>query len=118
MNTLAMVSLAALALFAVYRAFDVLSESIEFQSHSTSPLQTPMWLPQSLWFFGYLLFARCGERAWLRMPAMLLFHRQRARLNTVYGPPTLEEEIESETGRHPHWRTMTGESSRLLGAQS
>lgn len=96
LNTLAMVSLAAVALFAAFRAFGVLSESIEFQSHSTSPLQTPMWLPQSLWFFGYVLFALVA--ATLAVHACVLLATDRNRLNKVYGPPTLEEEIESETG--------------------
>lgn len=95
-NTLAMVTLAAVALFATYRAFDVLKESIEFDSHSTSPLQTPMWIPQSLWFFGYLLFALVATT--LASHACVLLFQDRDRLNKVYGPPTLEEEIESETG--------------------
>lgn len=96
MNALAMISLSALSLFAVYRAFDVLSESIEFQSHSTSPLQTPMWMPQSLWFFGYVLFALAASG--MAVHATMLLFSDHARLNEVYGPPTLEEEIESETG--------------------
>jgi TRAP-type mannitol/chloroaromatic compound transport system permease small subunit len=96
LNTLAMVTLAAMALFAVYRAFDVLSESIEFQSHATSPLQTPMWLPQSLWFFGYVLLAVTAS--YMGVHACVLMFTDHDRLNEVYGPPTLEEEIESETG--------------------
>lgn len=96
MNTLAMVSLSLLSLFAVWRAWNVLSESIEFQSHSTSPLQTPMWLPQSLWFLGYLLFALSASA--MALHALSLLFRDHERLNRDYGPPTLEEEIESETG--------------------
>jgi TRAP-type mannitol/chloroaromatic compound transport system permease small subunit len=95
-NTLAMVSLAAVAVFATFRAWSVLSESIEFQSHSTSPLQTPMWIPQSLWLFGYLLFALVASC--MAGHACVLLARDREQLNKVYGPPTLEEEIEAETG--------------------
>lgn len=96
LNALAMVTLAAVAVFASYRAFNVLAESIEFDSHSTSPLQTPMWIPQSLWFFGYLLFSLTATA--MAVHACLLLLKDRERLNRVYGPPTLEEEIESETG--------------------
>lgn len=96
LNTLAMVSLAGMTLFAVWRAFDVLSESIEFESHATSPLQTPLWLPQSLWFFGYVLLAITA--CYMAGHACILLCKDHERLNTVYGPPTLEEEIESETG--------------------
>jgi TRAP-type C4-dicarboxylate transport system permease small subunit len=97
MNWLAMVSLAALSLYAVRRGWHVLAESIEFQSHSTSPLQTPMWLPHSLWFFGWSLFALNavvlgGHATWLLL-------RDRARLNRDYGPETLEEQIQAETGK-------------------
>jgi TRAP-type mannitol/chloroaromatic compound transport system permease small subunit len=95
-NTLAMVSLAAVALFACFRAYGVLAESIEFDSHSTSPLQTPMWLPQSLWLLGYALFAIVATV--MALHAGVLLFRDHATLNKTYGPPTLEEEIESETG--------------------
>jgi TRAP-type mannitol/chloroaromatic compound transport system permease small subunit len=95
-NALAMVTLAAVAIFAASRAWFVLGESIEFQSHSTSPLQTPMWIPQSLWFFGYALFALTAASL-ATHACWLLFGRQ-AQLNKDYGPPTLEEEIEAETG--------------------
>lgn len=97
MNTLAMVTLAALATFATYRASSVLSETIEFQSTATTPLQTPMWIPQSLWFTGYALFAIIA--VYLGAHAMYLLLRGRdAELNKLYGPQTLEEEIESEAG--------------------
>ncbi|MFM1991061.1 MAG: TRAP-type transport system, small permease component [Pseudomonadota bacterium] len=96
LNTLAMVSLAAVAVFAAWRAWAVLAESIEFDSHSTSPLQTPLWLPQSLWFCGWLLFAIAASA--MSMHACWLLGRDRERLNRAYGPPTLDEEIEAETG--------------------
>lgn len=97
MNTLAMVTLAALATFAVYRASSELSETVEFQSTATTPLQTPLWIPQSLWFTGYALFAIIS--IYLAAHAMFLLLRGRAaELNKLYGPQTLEEEIESEAG--------------------
>jgi TRAP-type C4-dicarboxylate transport system permease small subunit len=97
LNCLAMVTLAALAVFATWRGWSVLSESIEFKSHATTPLQTPLWIPQSLWFLGYVLFA--GTACVLAAHACtLLFTRQIALVNEKHGPPTLKEEIEAETG--------------------
>jgi TRAP-type C4-dicarboxylate transport system permease small subunit len=96
LNWLAMASLAAVASFAAWRAWTVLAESIEFDSHSTSPLQTPMWLPQSLWFVGWVLFALVALA--MAVHAGVLLARDRDRLNRIYGPPTLDEEIEAETG--------------------
>ncbi|MDQ8022796.1 MAG: TRAP transporter small permease [Moraxellaceae bacterium] len=96
-NVLAMVTLAGMAVFAILRAWVVLSESIEFQSHSTTPLQTPMWIPQSLWFGGWALFAILC--VYLAVHALVLWLRgDHAAVNKAYGPQTLEEEIESEAG--------------------
>jgi TRAP-type mannitol/chloroaromatic compound transport system permease small subunit len=98
LNGLAMVSLAAMAVFSLQRAWVVLAESIEFQSRATTPLQTPMWLPQSIWFLAWSLFTLlcvvlASHCAWL------LFRGRMAEVNAAYGPQTLEEEIESEAGK-------------------
>ncbi|MEC5399723.1 TRAP transporter small permease subunit [Uliginosibacterium sp. H1] len=96
-NVLAMLTLAGMAVFAIWRAWVVLSESIEFQSHSTTPLQTPMWIPQSLWFMGWALFTLVC--VYLAGHALVLWLRgDHAAVNKAYGPQTLEEEIESEAG--------------------
>ena len=97
MNTIAMVTLALMALFAIYRGYDVLAETIEFQSTATTPLQTPLWIPQTMWFVGWALFAiistyMAAHATWL------LIRGRDAELNKAYGPQTLEEEIESEAG--------------------
>lgn len=96
LNLTAMVTLAAMALFAVYRGYVVPAESFEFQSVSTSPLQTPLWIPHSLWFLGWTLFASCALV--LAVHAGVLFVRDRRALNKQYGPLTLDEEIEAEAG--------------------
>jgi TRAP-type C4-dicarboxylate transport system permease small subunit len=96
LNCLAMLTLAALASFATWRGWVVLSESIEFKSHATTPLQTPLWVPQSLWLLGYVLFA--GTACVLAAHACSLLFTDIDRLNDKYGPPTLKEEIEAETG--------------------
>ncbi len=96
-NVLAMVTLAGMAVFAVLRGWTVLSESIEFQSHSTTPLQTPMWIPQSVWLAGWALFMLTA--VWMALHALWLFTRgAHDTVNTLYGPQTLDEEIESEAG--------------------
>ncbi len=97
LNFLAMLTLALLSAFALYRGWNVLSESIEFQSTATTPLQTPMWIPQTIWFIGWALFATitvylAAHCTWL------LLQGRRAEINKIYGPQTLDEEIESEAG--------------------
>jgi TRAP-type C4-dicarboxylate transport system permease small subunit len=97
LNMLAMLTLAAMAVFAVLRGWVVLSESIEFQSHSTTPLQTPMWIPQLMWLTGWVLFTVVAVYMAGHSLTLLLLGRH-AELNKAYGPQTLEEEIESEAG--------------------
>jgi TRAP-type C4-dicarboxylate transport system permease small subunit len=52
----------SLAMFLVYMvilsyfAILVLSTSVVRESTSNTPLQTPMWIPQSLWVFGLISF--------------------------------------------------------------
>jgi TRAP-type C4-dicarboxylate transport system permease small subunit len=97
LNTLAMVTLALVAVFAVSKALPVLLESIEFKSRSTSPLQTPMWLPQGVWLAGLALFASVAVALGLHA-ALLFARRDHDRINMLYGPPSLEEEIDREVG--------------------
>jgi TRAP-type C4-dicarboxylate transport system permease small subunit len=97
LNCVAMVTLAAVVLFAAFRGWNVLSETIEFQSTATTPLQTPLWIPQSMWYVGVVLFAvialyLAAHSVWL------LVRGEAAEVNRYYGPQTLEEEIESEAG--------------------
>ncbi|UPY38336.1 TRAP transporter small permease [Sediminicoccus sp. KRV36] len=94
LNALAYALLAGLAVFAAWRGLDVVSESIEFQSHANSPLGTPLWIPQSLWLLGLVTFAACAVL--FALHALFLLVVDRARLNRLYGPMTLDEEVEAE----------------------
>lgn len=98
LNALAMVALAAMALFAAYRAGHVLADSRSLVSTAPTPLATPLWWPQSIWFAAYLLFALVTGYA--AAHACLLFLRKQFRtVNSRYGPQTLEEEIAAETSK-------------------
>jgi len=99
LNLLAMLSLAALSLLCLWRGWQVVAESIELRSTAATPLATPMWIPQSIWLGGYLMFALVA--GWAAIDALRLFLKGRAQeLNTRFGPQTLEEEIEAETDIH------------------
>lgn len=95
LNALAMVTLALMALFCLWKGAPVLIETLEFRSRSTSPLQTPLWMPQGPWLAGLALFALVATA--LAIHALVLLLRGRhAALNLFYGPPTLDEEIARE----------------------
>lgn len=97
LNLAASIAMAAMAVFLLHRGADVLAESLEFMSVSSSPLQVPMWLPHGLWVAGLAFFAltstACAAHA-----LWLTFHNHRW-LNALYGPPRLEREIEENTAQ-------------------
>lgn len=101
LNLLAMLTLAALAFLCLWRGANVLAESIDLKATASTPLATPMWMPQTLWLAGYVLFAVVA--AWAAIDAVRLFVRGDVEgLNDRFGPQTLDEEIEAETDLHVH----------------
>ena len=56
-DTIAILSLAASALVIAYRTWPVLAKTIKNGSTANTTLETPLWIPQSLWLAGWLWFA-------------------------------------------------------------
>jgi TRAP-type C4-dicarboxylate transport system permease small subunit len=96
LNALAYALLAAMAAFGLWRGWAVLAESLEFQAHANSPLQTPLWIPQGAWLAGLALFALAAGA--LAGHALLLLLTDWRAVNRHYGPMTLDEEIDAEVG--------------------
>ena len=97
LNLLAMLSLSAMALFCAWRGYVELAANWASQKPANTPLQTPIWVPQSLWFFGLALFALVCAAAALH--AVMLFLRDRQGLDRAYGPSTLEDEVRTEVSQ-------------------
>jgi TRAP-type C4-dicarboxylate transport system permease small subunit len=93
-NLLAYVSLAAFATFMAWRGCATLQQSIEFGSLASTPLQTPLWIPQSLWAGGLVLFAVAALIMAGRATAA--FFRDVDALNREFGPITIREEVEEQ----------------------
>ena len=107
LNVLAMLTLAAMAAFCAWRGvFEVLDVLVSGK-HSNSPLQAPLWVPQSIWLAGMVLFA--VGAVFMALHSVSLLFRDRALLNRIYGPQSLEEEISSEIG-HAEVRESIGTS--------
>ncbi len=96
LNVLAMLTLAAMAAFCAWRGgFEVL-DVLMSGKRSNTPLSVPLWMPQTVWLAGMVLFAVGAVlMAW---HALSLFFRDRPVLNRTYGPQSLEEEIATEVG--------------------
>ncbi|MDO6588342.1 TRAP transporter small permease [Salipiger sp. 1_MG-2023] len=56
-DAVSILSLAAVAVTVAYRAWPVLAKSIANNSTANTTLETPLWIPQSLWMAGWLWFA-------------------------------------------------------------
>ncbi len=95
LNLLAMVTLALLAAVSAWYGYTVLDESLLFDSRAATPLQTPMWIPQVLWMGGLCLFT--GVSFACAVHALVLFIRDRDELDALYGPLTIEGQIDVET---------------------
>ncbi|MEL6996970.1 MAG: TRAP transporter small permease [Pseudomonadota bacterium] len=92
LNLLAYLCLAGAAAFMAFMAWTTLSESIAFKSVSSTPLQVPLWGPQSLWLAGLILF---GLTALVMAGRGLMALRQGlAHADRVLAPTTVAEEIE------------------------
>lgn len=56
-DAIALLSLTATAVVIAYRVWPVLEKSIKNQSTANTTLETPLWIPQSLWMAGWVWFA-------------------------------------------------------------
>jgi TRAP-type C4-dicarboxylate transport system permease small subunit len=95
LNLAAAVLLFGLAAISLWQGWHVLEESLLFDSIASTPLQTPMWIPQGLWLTGLAVFA--GVTFACAVHAIILFVKDRDRLNDLYGPLSVEGQIAVET---------------------
>lgn len=95
LNLLSSVSLAVLAVLSTWYGWTVLDESLLFDSRAATPLQTPMWIPQALWLAGLGVFA--GVSTACAVHALMLFFKDRTALDAMYGPLSIEGQIDVET---------------------
>ncbi len=79
----------------VYYAFGVFSRSVSLHSVSNTPTQTPLWIPQSLWFIGLAFFLLVIFIVFV----ITFFYVVRGDFTSAYrisGSTSVEEEIEME----------------------
>ncbi len=81
--------------------WDVLVESIEFDSQANTPLATPLWIPQGLWFLGFVAFLVVfGYQVFVSVLALL-----KGDFKTVHkllGARTVDDDIQDEVGAQPN----------------
>lgn len=98
-----LLGLLAMGLFVAvlsYRAWLTLDETLLFDSRARTALQTPLWIPQSLWLAGLLYFLLC--LVFMAVYVLTLLLRGRiARVGEVAGIPHVvaTREPDPEAGR-------------------
>jgi len=78
-----------------YWAGKLLHSTLQFGSTSNSALQTPLWLPQSLWLGGLVFFSLTLLLLFLRAIAFLL-SGDVGGISRIAGIKTVEDEIEEQ----------------------
>jgi TRAP-type C4-dicarboxylate transport system permease small subunit len=101
LDLLAMMALGVFVGALTWQAWEVLNTSIAFEARATTPLQTPLWIPQALWLAGLLLFAFSWLPLFLRATAALL-RGDRCGASRLIGAPSLEESAAAETAHTRH----------------
>lgn len=107
-----LVSLVALTTFVGYltvRAHAVLGDSLLFSTKATTPLATPLWIPQTLWLAGLCLFVFTIVPLTLRV-AIALFTGDLAQVRALAGARSLEEDAASESAHTAGLRAAAGEA--------
>ena len=94
LNILTYALVTGAALFITRYAYQALNESLLFNSHSPTPLQTPMWIPQGIWFAGLIVFS--GTAIAMFVHLLIQNYRDSERAYFRYGPPTISEELHRE----------------------
>jgi TRAP-type C4-dicarboxylate transport system permease small subunit len=95
LNAVALLALAAFACFMAWRGAATLADTLALKSVSSTPLRTPLWIPQIVWAAGLVLFGIVS--AAVAAHAIVLARHGSTAALAQYGPKTLEEEVEEET---------------------
>jgi TRAP-type C4-dicarboxylate transport system permease small subunit len=98
-----------MALVTLY-AYGVLAQSIISDSHSISELETPLALPQTIWFAGFVVFL-FSAAVYLARAIVAFAHGDLRKVSELLGARSVEEEIEAEMdslGAPRHSETTVG----------
>lgn len=95
LDLIALLALAMFSILVVDAVFGVLSHSYSGGSTANTPLGTPLWMPQALWFVGLIWFGFAVCVVSLRAFFGLLSGDNEG-VQKLAGSPTLDEQIEEE----------------------
>lgn len=89
-DVIALSTLAAVAITVSVYGYRVLSKSLNASSRANTPLETPLWIPQLIWWSGWLWFS-ISTIIVLLVGIGLLFKRQSTALRELAGSDELAD---------------------------
>lgn len=107
LDIFALLSLGLFVGLLTWQAWAVLETSLAFSARATTPLATPLWIPQSLWLGGLALFAFTWIPLLLRTVAALL-GGDIAGVSRLAGARTIEEDAATESAHVAHLKRSEG----------
>jgi len=84
LDLLAMAALTVTTWLVSFHAWGVLATTLDRGSRANTPLETPLWIPQTLWFAGWVWFALTSS-ALLVCLLMLLWQRRLSLMERIAG---------------------------------
>ncbi len=109
LDLLSLLSLTVFVGYLTVRAHAVLGDTLLFATRATTPLATPLWIPQSLWLAGLALFIFTVVPLTLRV-AIALAAGDLARVRALAGARSLEEEAASESSHTASLKPVAGDA--------
>mgnify|MGYP000185294976 CR=1 FL=1 len=95
LDLIAIAALAATVALVAFQCWPVLEKSLSRGSRANTPLETPLWIPQALWFGGWVWFAGCAL-AMLGAAVTLLAGRRREPFDTWFAATDEVSEVMAE----------------------
>ncbi len=95
LDWLAILSLAIFAVFLVYASYDLFSSSLRFDATSNTPLSTPLWIPQLIWFIGFVAFMFCCIIVFC-LSTFYLCKGDMDKIKSLIGGKSIDEELAEE----------------------
>lgn len=95
LDWVALVTLAVFVAILTRYAYEVLAASWIQNSHANTPLATPLWIPQGLWFLGFVWFCVVLALMLVRASSALVTG-DLAAVQTLCGVRSSEQEAEEE----------------------
>ena len=96
LDILSLAALLATSLVILFYGWNVLAKSLASHSTANTPLETPLWIPQSIWLAGWLWFA-AASAVLLSLTVWATLRRDWVSVAEIAAPDSDEAAVASES---------------------